>query len=159
MTPSDEIIRTNHLPQFGGFFCDLKNQYKILLNIVKKKIFLEFMMPIKTFKKIETIVLYFVIKKNLEISFQNGPEHETTSLTTVWGGGVHFYNPDNWSYVKDFQKPPTRKWLDGLNWYTTDLTLDHFVVGFFTDIYRFGVLRNPSQFSPFTPYPHFANLT
>ena len=26
------------------------------------------------------IVLYFVIKKNLEISFQNGPEHETKSL-------------------------------------------------------------------------------
>ena len=37
------------------------------------------MMPIKTYK-IETIVLYFVTKKNLEISFQNGPEHETTSL-------------------------------------------------------------------------------
>ena len=33
------------------------------------------MMPIKTYKKIEMIVLYFVIKKNLEISFQNGPEH------------------------------------------------------------------------------------
>ena len=40
------------------------------------------MMPIKTYKKIETIVLYFVTTKNLEISFQNGPEHETTSLTT-----------------------------------------------------------------------------
>ena len=38
------------------------------------------MMPIKTYKKIETIVLYFVIKKNLEISFQNGPEHEITFL-------------------------------------------------------------------------------
>ena len=38
------------------------------------------MMPIKTYNKIKTIVLYFVIKKNLEISFQNGPEHETTSL-------------------------------------------------------------------------------
>ena len=37
------------------------------------------MMPIKTYKKIETIVLYFVIKKSLEISFQNGPERETTS--------------------------------------------------------------------------------
>ena len=37
------------------------------------------MMPIKH-KRIETILLYFVIKKNLEISFQNGPEHETTSL-------------------------------------------------------------------------------
>ena len=38
------------------------------------------MMPRKIYKKIETILLYFVIKKNLEISFQNGPEHETTSL-------------------------------------------------------------------------------
>ena len=38
------------------------------------------MLPIKTYKKIKTIVLYFVIKKNLEISFQNGPEHETMSL-------------------------------------------------------------------------------
>ena len=38
------------------------------------------MMPIKTYEKIKTIVLYFVIKKHLEISFQNGPEHETTSL-------------------------------------------------------------------------------
>ena len=38
------------------------------------------MLPLKTYKKIETIVLYFVIKKNLEISFENGPEHETTSL-------------------------------------------------------------------------------
>ena len=26
------------------------------------------------------IVFYFVIKKNPEICFQNGPEHETTSL-------------------------------------------------------------------------------
>ena len=38
------------------------------------------MMPIKTYKKIKTIVLYFVIIKNLEISVQNGPEHETTFL-------------------------------------------------------------------------------
>ena len=38
------------------------------------------MMPIKIYKKIETIVLYFVMKKNLEISFQNGPEHETKSV-------------------------------------------------------------------------------
>ena len=50
MTPSDEIIRTIHLPQFGGVCFDLKTQYKILLNIVKKKIFLEFMMSIKTLK-------------------------------------------------------------------------------------------------------------
>ena len=39
------------------------------------------MIPIKTYRKIKMIVLYFVIKKNLEISFQNGPEHETTSLS------------------------------------------------------------------------------
>ena len=83
MTPSDEIIRTTHLPQFWGVYFDLKNQYKILLNIVRI-FFLEFMMPLKTYKKIETIVLYFFIKKNLEISFQNGPEHETTSLNTLW---------------------------------------------------------------------------
>ena len=38
-------------------------------------------MLIKTYKKIETIVLYFVIKKNLQISFQIVPEHKTTSLT------------------------------------------------------------------------------
>ena len=28
-----------------------------------------------------TVVLYFVIKKDLKISFENGPEHEITSLT------------------------------------------------------------------------------
>ena len=47
MTPSAGIIRTTHLPQFEGVYFDLKNQYKILLNIVKK-LFLGFMMPIKT---------------------------------------------------------------------------------------------------------------
>ena len=36
-------------------------------------------MLIKTYEKIETIVLYFVMKKNIEISFLNGPEHETKS--------------------------------------------------------------------------------
>ena len=36
MTPSAEIIRTTHLPQFGGVYFRLKNQYKIVLNIVKK---------------------------------------------------------------------------------------------------------------------------
>ena len=41
------------------------------------------MMPITTFKKIKTIVLYIAIKKNLEISFQNGPEHETTSSSSL----------------------------------------------------------------------------
>ena len=43
------------------------------------------MIPIKTYKKFETIVLYFVKKKNLERSFQNGPEHETTSLNMFYG--------------------------------------------------------------------------
>ena len=37
------------------------------------------MIPIKTYKKIETIVLLFYFFLNLEISFQNEPEHETTS--------------------------------------------------------------------------------
>ena len=36
MTQSAEIIRTTHLPQFGGVYIGFKNQYKILLNIVKK---------------------------------------------------------------------------------------------------------------------------
>ena len=39
MTSNDEISRTTHLPQFWGVYFDLKNQYDILLNIVKKKIF------------------------------------------------------------------------------------------------------------------------
>ena len=37
-------------------------------------------MSIKTYKKIKMIVFYFIIKKNPEISFRNGPEHEATSL-------------------------------------------------------------------------------
>ena len=41
------------------------------------------MMPIKTYKKIAKIVLYFVIKINLEISFQNGPEYETTQVLGI----------------------------------------------------------------------------
>ena len=36
MTPSAEIIRTTHLPQFRGVYFGLKNQYKIVLNIEKK---------------------------------------------------------------------------------------------------------------------------
>ena len=44
------------------------------------------MMPIKTYKKIETILLYFVIKKNLKKIFQNGPEHGTTCLNI---GALH----------------------------------------------------------------------
>ena len=36
MTSSNEIIRTI---QFGGVYFDLKNQYKILLNIAKKIFF------------------------------------------------------------------------------------------------------------------------
>ena len=35
MTPSAEIIRTTHLLQFGGVYFGFKNQYKIVLNIVK----------------------------------------------------------------------------------------------------------------------------
>ena len=36
MTPSSEIIRTTHLPQFWGVYFGLKNLYKMVLNIVKK---------------------------------------------------------------------------------------------------------------------------
>ena len=39
MIPSDKIIRTTDLPQIGGVYFDLKNQYKILLNIVKNNFF------------------------------------------------------------------------------------------------------------------------
>ena len=35
MTPRTEIIRTTHLSQFGGVYFGLKNQYKIVLNMVK----------------------------------------------------------------------------------------------------------------------------
>ena len=35
MTPSAEIIRTTHLPQFGGVYFDLQNKYKIVLNMLK----------------------------------------------------------------------------------------------------------------------------
>ena len=38
------------------------------------------MMPIKTYKKNWNDCIIFCYKKNLEISFQNGPEHKTTSL-------------------------------------------------------------------------------
>ena len=63
MTPGDEIIRNT---KFGGVYFNLKNQYKISLNIVKKKFFLEFMVPIRTYQIIEIIVLYFVKKKILK---------------------------------------------------------------------------------------------
>ena len=72
MTQNAEIIRTTHLPQLGVHFGS-KNQYKIVLNIVKKNL-KQFMMPIKTLK-IETIVLYFAIKKT-----DLRPENETKSL-------------------------------------------------------------------------------
>ena len=37
--PSDEIIRTTHVPQFRDVYFVLNNQYKILFNIVKKNFF------------------------------------------------------------------------------------------------------------------------
>ena len=40
MTPSAKIIRTTYLPQFGGVYFGLKNQCKIVLNIVKKFFFI-----------------------------------------------------------------------------------------------------------------------
>ena len=55
-----------------------KIKYKTVLNIVKKFFFIVY--DANKNIKIGTVVLYFVIKKNLEISFQNGPEHETTSF-------------------------------------------------------------------------------
>ena len=66
-----------------GVYFGLKNQYEIVLNIVK--IFFIVYDAKKKHKKIETIVLYFVIKKNLEVSFHNGLEHETTSLSSYAG--------------------------------------------------------------------------
>ena len=49
MTPSAKIIRTTYLPQFGGVYFGLKNQYKIVLHIVKN--FLWFMMLIETYEQ------------------------------------------------------------------------------------------------------------
>ena len=50
------------------------------------------MMRTKTLK-IETIVLYFIMKKNLEISFQNGPENETKSLNQqLYSYSLNFYS-------------------------------------------------------------------
>ena len=57
MTLSAEIIRSNHLGVYFGL------QTSIILWAI---IFLEFGMPTKTYKKIETIVLYFVSKKILK---------------------------------------------------------------------------------------------
>ena len=62
MIPRAKIIRTAHLTQFGGVYFCLKNQYKIVLNIVKKIFFVVY--DANKNKKIETIVLYFFIKKN-----------------------------------------------------------------------------------------------
>ena len=38
MTQSAEIIRTTDVAQFGCVYFGLKSQYKIVLNIAKKKI-------------------------------------------------------------------------------------------------------------------------
>ena len=46
-------------------------------------------MPIKTYKFFLTIVLYYVIKRNLEKSFENGPEHSTTSLNSLLSFIIH----------------------------------------------------------------------
>ena len=40
MTPSAQIIRTTHLPQLRVVYFGLKNQYKIVLNILKKSSFI-----------------------------------------------------------------------------------------------------------------------
>ena len=61
MTPSAEITRTTHLTQFRGVYFGLKNQCKIVLNIVKKKIMVHD--ANKNIEKTQTIVLHVVIKK------------------------------------------------------------------------------------------------
>ena len=71
MTPNDEIIRTT---QFGGVYFDLKNQYKILLNIVKKNFFRLYDANKNIFIKNWNDCIIFCYKKNLLISFQRGPE-------------------------------------------------------------------------------------
>ena len=55
MTPSDEMIRTTHLPQFGGIYFDLNNENKIFLIYDANK-------NIKKLKRLYYILLY---EKNL----------------------------------------------------------------------------------------------
>ena len=55
-----------------------QNLFVHLINIVKK-IFFTVYAANKNIKNWNECII-FCYKKNLEISFQNGPEHETTSL-------------------------------------------------------------------------------
>ena len=80
MTPSAEIISTTHLPQFGGIYFGLKNQYKFVFKYSKKKLFIVYDAN-KNIKKLNDCII-FCYKKNLQIRFQNGPEH-TTSLQVI----------------------------------------------------------------------------
>ena len=66
MTPSDEIIRTTHLPQFGVVYFNLKNQYKMLLNIVKKKIFFRVFDTNKNIKNWNDCIIFCYKKKILK---------------------------------------------------------------------------------------------
>ena len=63
MSSSAKIIRTTHLPQFKGAYFGLKNQYKILLNIVRN-FFLQFMMPIKHIKNFNDCIIFCYKKKS-----------------------------------------------------------------------------------------------
>ena len=65
------------------------------------------MMPIKTYKKIKTIVLYFVIK-NLKISSQNGvnmrlhPQRKKNSLLFL--PKINFFNSDKIPKILYFKR-------------------------------------------------------
>ena len=65
MTPSAEIIHTTPVPQFGGVYLGLKNQYKIVLNIVKK-IFLIVYDANKNIKRLKWLYYILLWKKNLK---------------------------------------------------------------------------------------------
>ena len=78
----------------------LKNQYKIVLNIFKKKIIVY--NANKNIQKNWNDYIIFCYKKNLEISFQNGPEHEIRPkiaglMSKDWDVSENWYR-----YLKQF---------------------------------------------------------
>ena len=54
------------------------------------------MMPIKTYKKMKRLYYILLYNKKLEISFQKGPEHETTSLNRSIGQLRFFFTSGIW---------------------------------------------------------------
>ena len=58
-------------------------------------------MLIKTCKKIEMIVFYFVIRKIPEISFRNGPEYEITFLRLDRIFNIFEKMNNKWKQIKD----------------------------------------------------------